>query len=96
MKTGSDYYFDPMGKALWTATGRQALQDLALPDYTARKDGMSFCSVSARLWPQLTNEFGLRWSNERGHLLLGEELLSERVDLVCADAFIEGFSDRQV
>ena len=25
------------GKALWTATGRQALQDLALPDYTAQR-----------------------------------------------------------
>jgi hypothetical protein len=44
----------------------------------------------------LTNEFGLRWSDERGHLLLGEVLLAERVDLVSADAFIEGFSDRQV
>src|SRR5262249_56088891 len=25
------------GKACWTATGRQALQDLALPDYTAQR-----------------------------------------------------------
>ena len=36
------------GKALWTATGRQALQDLALPT-TARKDGMS----CLRLYTQL-------------------------------------------
>jgi hypothetical protein len=34
--------------------------------------------------------------NKRGHLLLGELLLAERVDLVSADSFIEGFSDPQV